>query len=127
MKKIIITLLFSVLSFLSAFSQSNEEINFNFGWRFAKGDQHEAHTENFDDSEWRIVEIPHDWSIEDLDEQSGPFNESAEGSYDVGYTIGGIAWYRKTFTLDSTNAGKIIQPANSIVYSIFNWIKNISI
>lgn len=55
----------------------------------------------FDDSRWRTVNLPHDWSIE------GPFGpEYASGS---GYAPGGIGWYRKGFRLDPAAKRRIVQ------------------
>src|SRR6266702_2261368 len=39
---------------------------FNDGWRFHRGDAPGAEAEGFDDSSWRTLDVPHDWSIEDL-------------------------------------------------------------
>ena len=41
--------------------------DFDFDWRFSKGDFPTAAMPAFDDSGWRHVNVPHDWSIE------GPF------------------------------------------------------
>ena len=54
----------------------------------------------FDDSTWRSLTLPHDWSIEQLPASS---NSNA-----TGYFPGGLGWYRKTFTLPPTLAGKRI-------------------
>lgn len=59
---------------------------------------------SFDDSSWRSVNVPHDWSIELL-----PTNASGTGtSGGTGYLQGGLGWYRKTFTLPPSMAGKKI-------------------
>lgn len=71
--------------------------NFNFDWTFFKGGIDDAHTTDFDDSNWHRMDLPHDWSIE------GPFSKKwASGT---GYLPAGIGWYRKKFTLqqDDTN------------------------
>jgi len=65
--------------------------NFNFNWKFFKGDQPGAEKSDFNDSGWRILDLPHDWSIE------GPF--SKEWASSTAYLPGGIGWYRKTFTV----------------------------
>ncbi len=66
-----------------------EEFNFNSDWKFFKGDQPGAQAAGFDDSGWRRLDLPHDWSIE------GPFSQQwASGT---GYLPGGIGWYRKSF------------------------------
>jgi beta-galactosidase len=40
--------------------------SFDEGWRFLRADAPGAEAPGFDDSRWRIVDAPHDWSIEDL-------------------------------------------------------------
>ncbi|MEO8887358.1 MAG: glycoside hydrolase family 2 TIM barrel-domain containing protein [Mucilaginibacter sp.] len=80
------------------------ETLFDENWKFYKGDATGAETNTFDDRSWRVVDLPHDWSIEPLPNQSpgeviGPFTRKSPGATATGYTLGGTAWYRKTFTL----------------------------
>ena len=53
---------------------------------------------SFDDSSWRSLTLPHDWSIELM--------PTASASNATGYFQGGLGWYRKTFTLPPSMAGK---------------------
>lgn len=48
--------------------------SFDSGWRFLRADAPGAEAPAFDDSAWRTLDVPHDWSIEDLPprEASGP-------------------------------------------------------
>ncbi len=39
---------------------------FDADWRFLRGDAPGAEQPAFDDSSWRALDVPHDWSIEDL-------------------------------------------------------------
>ncbi len=39
--------------------------NFDADWRFFRGDASGAEQPGFDDSIWRVLDVPHDWSIED--------------------------------------------------------------
>jgi beta-galactosidase len=39
---------------------------FDFGWRFFRGEAADAQAPGFDDRQWRLLDLPHDWSIEDL-------------------------------------------------------------
>jgi beta-galactosidase len=72
--------------------------DFDRHWLFSKGDFSSGPMPNFDDSSWRKLNLPHDWSIE------GPFGpEYASGT---GYAPGGIGWYRKHFRLDPALKGK---------------------
>jgi hypothetical protein len=83
---------------------------FNAGWKFNRGDVNGAEATGFDDSKWKSLDVPHDWSIE-LAFSSG----SASGS-SGGYLDGGIGWYRRTFTLDAAASGKQILIAFDGVY-----------
>lgn len=78
----------------------SRENDFDFAWRFAKGDFENAKEVKFDDSGWRNVNLPHDWSIE------GPYSQ--QNASGTGYLPGGIGWYRKTFELAASLKGKII-------------------
>src|SRR5918999_5544680 len=59
---------------------------------------------SFDDSSWRTVDVPHDWSNE-LRFTNAPGAGTQQGT---GWLPGGLAWYRKTFTLPAAYAGKRI-------------------
>ena len=72
---------------------------FDADWRFSLADFASAAMPAFDDSGWRRVDVPHDWSAE------GPFSAS-HGSGN-GFAPGGIAWYRKHFTLAAELRGRI--------------------
>jgi beta-galactosidase len=94
--------------------QAQREICFNNEWKFLRGDIPGAEASDFDDSDWRIVDLPHDYSIEDLPEkegvkQIGPFSEESAGGISTGHVVGGPAWYRKHFALDKEDEGKILK------------------
>jgi len=55
----------------------------------------------FDDSQWRLLNLPHDWGIE------GPFKQSYSGSTGR-LPWFGIAWYRKHLDIPATDTGKKI-------------------
>ena len=74
--------------------------DFDAGWRFALADPAGAAEPAYDDSAWRRVTVPHDWSIE-LNPSAGPATTAGTGFYP-----GGVGWYRRTFTLPATLAGK---------------------
>ncbi|MBN1362740.1 MAG: DUF4982 domain-containing protein [Sedimentisphaerales bacterium] len=83
-----------------------ERISLNRDWRFLKGPVSGAQETDFDDSAWRRLSVPHDWSIEDLSPQRGPVDPCAVGAHNTGYTVGGTAWYRKHFALDGASTGQ---------------------
>jgi beta-galactosidase len=91
---------------------SPRSVSFDEGWRFVKDSITGAEDPAFDDSGWRSLDVPHDWSIEDLPGQNGvdiigPFDKSAVDRMSSGYTVGGTGWYRKTFTPGNEAAGKL--------------------
>jgi beta-galactosidase len=107
---------------------------FDGNWRFYKGDGGSLAGRSLNDAGWRQLDLPHDWSIEDLPGSDpalngvirdadtaplwqkvtksprlvGPFDarlndnqayaHSASGG-PMAFTVGGIGWYRKHFTL----------------------------
>ncbi len=88
--------------------------SFDSGWKFHLGNVSEAEMESFDDSKWRTLDLPHDWSIEDValvtgKNQIGPFSEDSQGKVATGHVVGGIGWYRKTFATDKSMEGKKVQ------------------
>ncbi len=118
-------ILFSAFLFLACTSAkpdfTNREQDFDAGWKFNLGDVSGAETPAFDDSQWRTLDLPHDWSIEDLPSAEGtnrvgPFLEDSPGKGSTGFVLGGTGWYRKSFTLDKTADGKKVQICFDGVY-----------
>jgi len=72
----------------------------DYDWKFAQSDVKEAENPNLDDSGWRTVNLPHDWSIE------GEFREDAATKGAGGYLPTGIGWYRKHFVLPTVQEGQ---------------------
>ena len=86
--------------------KDNNTILFDNDWRFQKGGVQGGEVISFDDSKWRKVNLPHDWSIEDLPNTKSPFNKEAANQVAGGFTIGGTAWYRKTFIVPEGDSSK---------------------
>ena len=114
MKKIIIAV-FCIACFVIADAQSNDTRTrpFDDAWRFIKDSTLQADAPGFDDSKWRTVDLPHDWSIEDLPNQAtgtvqGPFYKGAAAGWATGFAVGGTGWYRKEFTTSKADEGKLI-------------------
>jgi beta-galactosidase len=100
----LLTLVLLVLAACQQQGQARIEILFDDDWKFQLGDVEGAAMPSFDDNTWRNLDLPHDWSIEKLPNQDpgkvvGPFSKESIGTTATGYTVGGTAWYRKTFTL----------------------------
>lgn len=92
---------------VSTFAQnSNGTFLFDNDWRFYRGGAQGAENPFFDDKSWRKVDLPHDWSIEDLPGTSSPFSPAAISQVSGGFTTGGTGWYRKTFPVPAAQKGK---------------------
>jgi hypothetical protein len=112
---------------------TGRERSFDRDWRFFRGEATGAEAPSYDDTGWRSLDVPHDWSIEDLpnaptgqggataDPSSfavpkgntppasappliGPFDvKDSPGQVATGYMVGGEGWYRKHFRLFRAN------------------------
>lgn len=79
--------------------ENTEPVSFNEGWKFYKGEASNAQNLNFDDSDWRLLDLPHDWAIE------GPFDIQYNARCG-GLPFHGEGWYRKYFTIPKDAKGK---------------------
>jgi beta-galactosidase len=61
---------------------------------------------NYDDSGWRLLNLPHDWAVELPFDSSGDEGHGYKSGITGSTTSNTIGWYRYTFTLPSTDAGK---------------------
>lgn len=89
--------------------QVSREMNMNEGWKFYLGTSNSAQNTNFDDSGWKSVTLPHDFSISQ--------NFTTGGEAESGFLPGGTGWYRKTFSLPESYAGKTLVLNFDGVYS----------
>lgn len=95
--------------------------SFDSDWRFLRADASGAEVPGFDDRAWRGLDLPHDWSIEDLPSTNGappsPFDSGmSAGKAATGFVVGGIGWYRKHFMLPAVDAGKNVTVCFDGVY-----------
>src|SRR5690242_17315342 len=72
---------------------SPRTISFDKDWLFKKDSSISAEGANFNDASWRKLDLPHDWSIEDLPNQIpdsivGPFSKAAVSQRDGGFLVG---------------------------------------
>ncbi len=75
---------------------------FDASWRFHLGDVADGQAPTLDDGAWRVLNLPHDWSIE------GEFREDHPSGWGGGYLPGGIGWYRKAFRLAEDDRGRSV-------------------
>lgn len=73
----------------------------NSGWKFMQNWSDEMILPDYDDSNWRILDLPHDWSIE------GKFSPDAVSCARGSYLPTGTGCYRKTFLLPENAKSKI--------------------
>ena len=101
MKKNRLLMLLAGLMMTSSMMAEGERVNrlFNFDWKFKLGETPNAESMTLDDSDWRSLDLPHDFQIEmpwvnDKTARGRGFKEMATG------------WYRKTFDADPAWKGK---------------------
>lgn len=84
-----------ILFSCSAKKSARQTENFNSQWDFSLGEISE-------NTQWRTLNLPHDWSIE------GEFNEKNPAGVGGGALPGGLGWYRKNFKLAPEDKDKVI-------------------
>ncbi len=67
--------------------------NIDLDWAFALGEEPAAVGTEFNDTSWRRLDLPHDWSIEATPDPQSPARAGG------GFFPGGIGWYRKRLEL----------------------------
>ncbi|WP_229258516.1 beta-galactosidase GalA [Duganella rivi] len=118
MKIRLIATVLLMLACVTASAAPRERLSLDRGWLFHQGDivqppilGHEESYGNakagsaggaagneYDDSDWRRLDLPHDWAVE------GPFDPKANVSQ--GYRPRGIGWYRRYLKVDPADRGK---------------------
>jgi beta-galactosidase len=96
---------------------------FDSGWYFHRGDTANASDPSFNDSGWRRLDLPHDWSIEDIPGTNSPIDSTAPGGLDAGYLVGGTGWYRKSFYMpEKTNKKRFLLQFDGIYMNADVWL-----
>ena len=108
-------------------AQPRQVINLDFGWRFHAGEVSDASSLLFDDSQWRMLDLPHDFQIEQpwvapaADEKADNSDAAANIRSRLsarGFKEMGKAWYRLHFSLnDSLRAKRILLDFGGIIYT----------
>jgi len=83
------------LNVWAAIPESRQRLMMDKNWKFIQSDADSAEKQDFNDTKWKTLNLPHDWSIE------GEFKEDAITRGPGGYLPTGIGWYRKHFNLSS--------------------------
>lgn len=105
MRKLI--LLLTAAFFIQAFGNciaappvTRQRLLMDLGWKFSQTDTTGADKASFNDSKWRILNLPHDWSIENAFVQNAPTGGGG------GYLPTGVGWYRKHFVFPKSAVAK---------------------
>ena len=108
-------------------SSVRERLLLDFGWRFhlghacdpaqdfgydgdgvfsKSGELFEPSRDNFDDSKWRVIDLPHDWAVElEFENDPGIVNHGFK-PLDRAYPATSIGWYRRVFEIPKSDLGK---------------------
>lgn len=82
---------------------AERKTSINDGWTFSLDADSTAVAVGFDDSAWRVVNLPHDWSVEQR------FDRNAPAGNDGAYLPTGTGWYRTGLNLPAESVGKKLQ------------------
>ncbi len=91
-----------VAPYAAAAQRERAIVAFDHAWRFHLGDVSGAQEATFDDSGWRTLDLPHDWSIE------GAFSDTNPAGANGGALPGGVGWYRKTFSVAERDTSRLV-------------------
>lgn len=86
------------------------KVNFNENWQFHLNDSLKDHDTIGSATQWRTLNLPHDWSIE------GNFDEHSPAGTGGGALNGGLGWYKKTFSIPAQDSTKITSVTFDGVY-----------
>jgi beta-galactosidase len=95
-------LIFSLVLMSAPKTKIRTTENFGRNWKFNLGEVAGGQEPGLSDASWRVLNLPHDWSVE------GKFSKDNPATPGGGALPGGIGWYRKSFTLPNSEKGKLI-------------------
>lgn len=105
---VIVTLIIVCFFNQGLFAQSRGWVKpLSDSWRFWPGGAQGAEKPGFNDAHWRTVQLPHDWSIEDIPGTKSPFAMNALNQASSGFAVGGTGWYRHSLSLSPADSGHV--------------------
>lgn len=111
LKTVIIFGLFAIFSCNKENSHFNKrKVSFNSDWSFHLNDSIKDNDTIGTATQWRTLNVPHDWSIE------GKFDEKSPAGYGGGALNGGLGWYKKKFKVAAEDSTKITSISFDGVY-----------
>jgi beta-galactosidase len=100
-KKSLLLMILLVSGITNAFADGDRRrLSMDLNWKFSLTDTTGAQSADFNDSKWRTLNLPHDWSIEN------EFVQNAATGGGGGYLPTGVGWYRKHFVLPKSMLDK---------------------
>lgn len=109
LKRLSILFLFFLYTYHSIAQESgplkktfSKTILFDDDWKFSLSANEAAIEPNYNDKQWRVLNLPHDWSIE------GSYSKTGGGDWQSGFLPCGIGWYRKAFNYDKSWTGNLV-------------------
>ena len=109
MLRIMVVTVLTITCITNTQAEKRVRQSFNSNWKFdrfgpmpdksERAEPKEIQAFDYDDSKWRILNLPHDWGIE------GPFRQDLE-EYTGKLPWRGIGWYRKEFVIPKADKGK---------------------
>lgn len=127
-RRILLTLVsFFVAMTMQAVDGPRTVINLNYGWRFHYGDVARAEVADFDDTSWRVIDVPHDFQIEQPwvvpDPSERPDNTDVAANIKSrlssrGFKEMGRGWYRLHLTpADNLANRRLLLQFDGIMYT----------
>ena len=125
MKKILLTLTVILMQTTLAAASPRIVQTLNFGWRFHLGDVAEGASPSLNDADWRTVDVPHDFQIEQPWVTPGsneravndPAANLASRLSSRGFKEMGRGWYRMHLTpADSLRGRRLVLDFGGIMY-----------
>lgn len=116
-KKSVFFILIIFFTSIGLQAQQRVTIELTKGWKFSKGTNEKAFENDFNDSKWQTVTVPHDWAIygpfdKEIDKQVTAIEQNGEkvATEKTGRTGAlpyiGEAWYRKEFSVPNVDKNK---------------------
>ena len=127
MKRLLLMTVMGLLTATMMNAQRRVVENLNFGWRFHLGDVQGAEASQYDDAGWRVVDVPHDFQIEQpwvapaADEKADNTDVAANIKSRLssrGFKEMGKGWYRLHLTpADTLKGRRLLLQFDGIIYT----------
>ena len=126
MKKNLFLVFVALLCVTASYAQQRSSQCLNFGWRFHAGDVKNAEMISYDDADWRTINVPHDFQIEQpwvapaADEKADNNDPAANIKSRLssrGFKEMGKGWYRyHLIPADSLKGRRLLLQFDGIMY-----------